>query len=31
VGAAVWTFSFHEHTDPIGNCHIQATIFPARS
>lgn len=31
VGAAVWTFSFHEHTDSTGNCHIQATIFPARS
>ena len=31
VGAAVWTFSFHEHADSTGNCHIQATIFAAGS
>jgi hypothetical protein len=31
AGAAVWTFSFHEHADSVGNCHIQATIFPATS
>jgi hypothetical protein len=31
LAAAVWTLSFHVHVDNSGNCHIQATIFPARS
>jgi hypothetical protein len=31
VGAPVYTFSFHEHVDNGGGCHIQATIFPGSS